>query len=68
MCSGHQLLPRATAVDPEEHGSFLVVVECGREDAKMAGALLQFMKTGDPNAPGFPEWPKYSANKGQTMI
>ena len=35
---------------------------------KMAGALLQFMKTGDPNGAGLPEWPKYSANKGQTMI
>ena len=35
---------------------------------KMAGALLQFMKTGDPNGPGLPEWPKYSAAQGQTMI
>jgi len=35
---------------------------------KMAGALLQFMKTGDPNGGGLPEWPKYSADKGQTMI
>jgi len=36
--------------------------------AKMAGALLQFMKTGDPNGPNLPEWPKYSAANGQTMI
>ncbi len=35
---------------------------------KMAGALLQFMKTGDPNGAGLPEWPKYSAAQGQTMI
>ena len=35
---------------------------------KMAGALLQFMKTGDPNGRGLPKWPKYSADKGQTMI
>jgi para-nitrobenzyl esterase len=35
---------------------------------KMAGALLQFMKTGDPNGPRLPEWPKYTADKGQTMI
>ncbi len=35
---------------------------------KMARALLQFMKTGDPNGAGLPEWPKYSADKGQTMI
>jgi para-nitrobenzyl esterase len=35
---------------------------------KMAGALLQFMKTGDPNGTGLPEWPRYSAAQGQTMI
>jgi para-nitrobenzyl esterase len=35
---------------------------------KMAGALLQFMKTGDPNGGGLPKWPKYSAAKGETMI
>ena len=35
---------------------------------KMAGALLQFMKTGDPNGPGLPAWPKYSATQGKTMI
>lgn len=36
--------------------------------AKMAGALLQFMKTGNPNGPGLPNWPKYTAEKGETMI
>lgn len=36
--------------------------------AKMAGALLQFMKTGDPNGAGLAKWPKYSAAKGETMI
>jgi para-nitrobenzyl esterase len=36
--------------------------------AKMAGALLQFMKTGNPNGHGLPEWPKYTATHGQTMI
>lgn len=35
---------------------------------KMAGALLQFMKNGDPNGPGLPKWPKYSAAQGETMI
>jgi para-nitrobenzyl esterase len=34
----------------------------------MAGALLQFMKAGDPNGVGIPEWPKYSAARGETMI
>jgi para-nitrobenzyl esterase len=34
----------------------------------MAGALLQFMKTGDPNGSGLPKWPKYSAANGETMI
>lgn len=36
--------------------------------AKMAGALLQFMKTGDPNGAGLPHWPKYSPGNGETMI
>jgi para-nitrobenzyl esterase len=36
--------------------------------SKMAGALLQFMKTGDPNGSGLPTWPKYSAAKGETMV
>jgi para-nitrobenzyl esterase len=35
---------------------------------KMAGALLQFMKTGNPNGPGLPNWPKYTPAKGETMI
>ena len=35
---------------------------------KMAGALLQFMKTGDPNGDALPKWPKYSAANGETMI
>lgn len=35
---------------------------------KMAGALLQFMKTGNPNGAGLPVWPKYSAASGETMI
>ena len=36
--------------------------------AKMAGALLQFMKTGNPNGAGLPIWPKYSTAKGETMV
>lgn len=35
---------------------------------KMAGALLQFMKTGSPNGAGLPNWPKYSTAKGETMV
>lgn len=35
---------------------------------KMAGSLLQFMKTGSPNVPGLPSWPKYSIAKGETMV
>ena len=35
---------------------------------KMAGALLKFMKTGDPNGAGLPKWPKYSPEKGETMF
>ena len=35
---------------------------------KMAGALLQFMKTGNPNGSGLPNWPKYSSARGETMV
>jgi para-nitrobenzyl esterase len=36
--------------------------------AKMAGALLQFMKNGDPNGAELPAWPRYTSDKGETMI
>lgn len=36
--------------------------------ARMAGARLQFMKTGDPNGGGLPSWPKYTSAKGETMV
>jgi para-nitrobenzyl esterase len=35
---------------------------------KMSGALLQFMKTGNPNKSGLPEWKAYTTEKGETMI
>ena len=35
---------------------------------KMAGALVQFMKTGNPNGAGLPEWPVYSSENGETMV
>jgi len=35
---------------------------------KMAGALVQFMKTGDPNGGGLPTWPRYTSAKGETMV
>jgi para-nitrobenzyl esterase len=34
----------------------------------MAGSLLQFMKTGDPNGGGLPAWSKYTSENGETMI
>jgi para-nitrobenzyl esterase len=34
----------------------------------MAGQLLQFMKTGDPNGSGLPKWPKYTTANGETML
>lgn len=39
-----------------------------RLSEKMSASLLQFMKTGDPNGGGLPQWPKYSSEKGETMI
>jgi para-nitrobenzyl esterase len=35
---------------------------------KMSGSLIQFMKTGNPNGGGLPEWPRYTAANGETMI
>ena len=35
---------------------------------KMAGALVQFMKTGNPNGSGLPAWPKYTTAKGEVLV
>lgn len=35
---------------------------------KMSTSHLQFMKTGDPNGGGLPQWPKYSSENGETMV
>jgi len=35
---------------------------------KMSGALLQFMRTGDPNGGGLPQWPVYTVEHGETMV
>nr|WP_088342288.1 carboxylesterase family protein [Robiginitalea sediminis] len=35
---------------------------------KMSDALLQFMRTGNPNTPALPAWPEYSVEKGEVMI
>jgi len=34
----------------------------------MSDALLQFMKSGDPNCESLPEWPAFTAENGETMI
>jgi para-nitrobenzyl esterase len=35
---------------------------------KMSGSLLQFMKTGNPNGGGLPEWPSFTVENGETMV
>ncbi|HET6544040.1 MAG TPA: carboxylesterase family protein [Chryseolinea sp.] len=35
---------------------------------KMAGSLVQFMKTGNPNISGLPTWSRYTASQGETMV
>jgi para-nitrobenzyl esterase len=35
---------------------------------KMAGSLVKFMKTGNPNGAGLPEWKNYSTVNGETMV
>jgi para-nitrobenzyl esterase len=36
--------------------------------ATMARHLLQFMRSGDPNATGLTAWPRYTPGRGETMI
>lgn len=35
---------------------------------KMSDALLSFMRTGNPNTNGLPQWPVYTEEKGEVMI
>lgn len=35
---------------------------------KMSDALLQFMRTGNPDGGGLPSWPKYSIENGEVMV
>jgi para-nitrobenzyl esterase len=35
---------------------------------RMAGALVQFMKTGNPDNGGLPAWPKYTSQNGEVMV
>ena len=35
---------------------------------KMALTMLKFMKTGNPNGGGLPEWLKYTTEKGEVMV
>jgi len=35
---------------------------------QMSNALLQFMRTGNPNTDGLPEWPRFTPAKGELMV
>ncbi len=35
---------------------------------KISGTLIQFMKTGDPNGGGLPQWPRYTTENGEVMV
>lgn len=35
---------------------------------KMSGALVQFLRTGDPNGGGLPAWPRYTSVRGEAML
>ncbi len=34
----------------------------------MSDALLRFMKTGNPNGSGLPDWPRYTKENGEVMV
>jgi para-nitrobenzyl esterase len=34
----------------------------------MAGSLVQFMKTGEPNGKGLTPWPKYTSANGEILV
>jgi hypothetical protein len=36
--------------------------------AKMSEAWIAFARKGDPNHPGLPKWPAFTADRGATMI
>ena len=36
--------------------------------AKMSAAWINFARSGNPNAPGLPNWPAYTPSQGATMI
>lgn len=35
---------------------------------KVSSYLIQFMRTGDPNGEGLPEWTRYSSENGEVMV
>jgi para-nitrobenzyl esterase len=35
---------------------------------RMSSALVAFMRTGDPNTPELPSWPRYTAETGEVMV
>ncbi len=52
----------------------LMITHCGggarprKLSAKMADALIHFMRTGDPNSSQLPAWPMFTSENGETMI
>ncbi|MDR2912713.1 MAG: carboxylesterase family protein [Alistipes sp.] len=56
------------------HNTDLMITHTGGGKAprdladKMSSALVAFMRTGDPNTPELPEWPRYTTENGETMV
>ena len=58
----------------QKHGSYMYTHTGGGARPRklsnaMSAALLNFMRTGNPNGGTLlPNWPKYTAEKGETMV
>lgn len=52
--------------NPEKHRRF--PSETAHMDRWFREAIMRFVKTGDPNAEGFPHWPRYTSERRERLL